>query len=198
MDISNQRCSWVRGHKNEIEYHDKEWGVPTTDDAILFEYLLLDSFQAGLSWQIILNKREGFRNAFDDFDAYKISQYNALKIEELINNPTIIRNRLKIVSSITNAQLFLKLQIKHGSFANYIWQFTGHKTLTLRRVKGTEVPATSMESDAMSAALRKEGFKFVGSTICYAFMQASGMVNDHLISCCCYATVKKMAIKKWD
>jgi DNA-3-methyladenine glycosylase I len=188
------RCPWVKGRQNEMDYHDTEWGVPVTDDAKLFEFLLLDTFQAGLSWQTILVKRANFYDAFDGFDAVKIALYNDRKIEELMHNKGIIRNLLKIKSSISNAQLFLKIQNEEGSFAKYIWQFTNHKTICNRHVLHSDIATTSPESDAMSAALRKAGFKFVGSTICYAFMQAAGMVNDHTLSCFRYPAIHQMAI----
>lgn len=164
-------------------YHDNEWGVPLHDDQKLFEFLVLDAFQAGLSWQTIINKREHFRKAFDGFDPHLIAAYNSQKIEALMQDPGIIRNRLKINATIGNARAFLRLQQEHGSFDNYIWQFTGGTTLVNRFETLADIPARTAQSDAMSKALVSEGFKFVGSTICYAFMQAAGMVNDHLVSC---------------
>ncbi len=164
-------------------YHDNEWGVPLHDDQKLFEFLVLDAFQAGLSWQTIINKREHFRKAFDGFDPHRIAAYNSQKIEALMQDPGIIRNRLKISATIGNARAFLRLQQEHGSFDNYIWQFTGGTTLVNRFETLADIPARTAQSDAMSKALVSEGFKFVGSTICYAFMQAAGMVNDHLVSC---------------
>jgi DNA-3-methyladenine glycosylase I len=166
-----------------IEYHDTEWGVPLHDDRKLFEFLLLDNAQAGLSWQTILNKRENYRKAFDNFDPIKIARYNKRKINSLLNNPGIIRNRLKIEAAMTNARAVLEIQKEFGSFDAYIWQFVNRIPIRNRWKSLKEIPATSIESDAMSKALKQRGFKFVGSTICYAFMQSAGMVNDHLIHC---------------
>ncbi|PLW99402.1 MAG: DNA-3-methyladenine glycosylase I [Marinilabiliales bacterium] len=177
------RCPWPAGKPNDIAYHDEEWGVPVHDDRKLFEFLVLDAFQAGLSWSTILNKRENFRKAFDNFDADIIALYDEKKIEELLRNSGIIRNQLKIRSTITNAQHFLEVQKEFGSFDAYIWQFTGGKTLVNHWDRHDQVPASTRESDAMSKDLKKRGFKFVGTTICYAFMQGAGMVNDHLIYC---------------
>jgi DNA-3-methyladenine glycosylase I len=174
-----------------IEYHDKEWGVPLHDDRKLFEFIILDAFQAGLSWNTILNKRKNFENAFDNFDAVKISKYTEKKFDSLMNDAGIIRNRLKIQSTITNAKAFLLVQKEFGSFDKYIWQFTGGKTKINKWKSLKEMPARSAESDAMSKDLLKHGFKFVGSTICYAFMQAAGMVNDHIVSCTRYKEVQK-------
>lgn len=166
-----------------IAYHDEEWGVPLHDDRKLFEFIVLDSFQAGLSWAIVLNKREGFRDAFDNFQPEVIASYDEQKIQKLIQNPAIIRNKLKIRSTITNAHEFLDIQKEFGSFDKFIWQFTGGKTITNLWKTEAEIPTRSPESDAMSNELKKRGFKFVGTTICYAFMQAAGMVNDHLTGC---------------
>ncbi len=177
------RCPWVNSDPLMIRYHDEEWGVPLHDDRKLFEFLVLDAFQAGLSWSCIIKKRENFRQAFDNFDAQKIAKYNDAKVAELLNDAGIIRNKGKINATITNARLFLDVQKQYGSFDKYIWQFTGGKTLQPHRQELKDIPATSPESDAMSAALKKLGFKFVGSTICYAFMQAAGMVNDHVEEC---------------
>ena len=166
-----------------IEYHDTEWGVPLHEDRKLFEFLLLDNAQAGLSWQTILNKRENYRKAFDNFDPAKIARYNKRKITSLLNNPGIVRNRLKVQSAVTNARIFLEIQAEFGSFDTYIWQFVnGTPIRNLWKIL-KEIPATSPESDAMSKDLKKRGFKFVGSTICYAFMQSAGMANDHLTRC---------------
>lgn len=177
-----RRCAWPASPIS-IAYHDREWGVPLKDDRKLFEFLVLDAAQAGLSWEIILRKREGFRAAFDDFDPEKVARYDEKKIKSLLADPGIIRNRLKIESAISNARAFLALQQECGSFAGYIWQFVGGKPKinSIRILK--DIPATSPESDAMSKALKKRGFRFVGSTICYAFMQAAGLVNDHMIDC---------------
>lgn len=165
-----------------IEYHDHEWGVPVHDDRTLFEFLILEGAQAGLSWETILNKRENYRKAFDRFDARKIARYDGKKVRELMGDAGIIRNRLKIESTISNAKAFLEVQKEFGSFDRYIWQFVGGKTIT-RAWNGSRRPATSPESDAMSKDLKRRGFRFVGSTICYAFMQAVGMVNDHSRDC---------------
>jgi len=176
-------CDWPGENKLMIEYHDTEWGVPAHDDRKLFEFLLLDNAQAGLSWQTILNKRENYRKAFDNFDPAKIARYNERKITSLLNNPGIVRNRLKVQSAVTNARAFLEIQSEFGSFDNYIWQFVNGATICNSWKTLKQIPATSIESDAMSKALKKRGFKFVGSTICYAFMQSAGLVNDHLIHC---------------
>ncbi len=177
------RCDWPGDNKLMIEYHDTEWGVPLHDDRKLFEFLLLDNAQAGLSWQTILNKRENYRKAFDNFDPAKIARYTERKIAALLNNPGIVRNRLKVRSAVTNAQTFLEVQAECGSFDSYIWQFVDGATIRNRWKTLDDIPATSSESDAMSKALKKRGFKFVGSTICYAFMQSAGMFNDHLTRC---------------
>jgi DNA-3-methyladenine glycosylase I len=176
-------CTWPANDALMQEYHDKEWGVPVHDDRKLFEFMVLDAFQAGLSWKTILHKRENFRRAFDNFEAEKIVMYSEEKIQELIADASIIRNRGKIRSTVVNAQLFLNIQQEFGSFDNYIWQFTGHQTIVNHFKSNSEIPAKTAESDAMSKDLMKRGFKFVGSTICYAFMQAAGMVNDHLVGC---------------
>ena len=172
-----------------IEYHDKEWGVPLHDDKKLFEFLVLDAFQAGLSWEIVLNKRKGFEKAFHEFNAKKIAKYNEKDVERLMNDAGIIRNRMKILATITNAQRFLEVQKEFGSFDKYIWQFTNFKTIKNKFRNLKELPAKSKESDSMSDDLKKRGFKFVGSTICYAFMQAAGMTNDHIITCFRYKKV---------
>jgi DNA-3-methyladenine glycosylase I len=177
-----RRCAWPASELS-ILYHDREWGVPLKDDRKLFEFLVLDAMQAGLSWEIVLRKREGFRAAFDDFDPEKIVRYDQRKIQSLLADPAIIRNRLKIQSTITNARAFLEVQKEFGSFAKYVWQFVGGKPIVNRRRSLRGIPAQSAESDAMSKALKARGFRFVGSTICYAFMQAAGMVNDHLVHC---------------
>ncbi|MFP4024980.1 MAG: DNA-3-methyladenine glycosylase I [Thiohalospira sp.] len=182
------RCGWAK-KPLDIEYHDNEWGVPVHDDQKLFEFLVLDAFQAGLSWSTILAKRENFRKAFDQFDYQKIARYDQKKIDMLLQDAGIIRNKLKINAAISNAKAFLKVQEGFGSFGQYIWTFTDGKTIVNQWKEMIEVPATSKESDAMSKDLKKRGFKFVGSTICYAFMQAAGMVNDHLVSCFRYKEV---------
>lgn len=176
-------CSWPAGDPLMKEYHDTEWGVPLHDDDKLFEFIVLDAFQAGLSWKTILYRRENFRKALDGFDVNKIALYDEAKIQELMQDASIIRNQAKIRSTVTNAKSFIEIQNEFGSFDTYIWQFTNYKTIENRYETTSEIPARSPESDAMSVALKKRGFKFVGSTICYAFMQAAGMINDHLISC---------------
>jgi len=176
-------CAWPGENKLMIEYHDTEWGTPAHDDRKLFELLMLDNAQAGLSCQTILNKRENYRKAFDNFDPAKIARYNQRKITSLLNNPGIVRNRLKVKSAVTNAQAFLDIQAEFSSFDTYIWQFVNGSPIRNRWKNLKEIPATSPESDAMSKDLKKRGFKFVGSTICYAFMQSAGLVNDHLTCC---------------
>tara|TARA_Y100000310_G_scaffold327385_1_gene393676 strand:- start:2128 stop:2700 length:573 start_codon:yes stop_codon:yes gene_type:complete len=188
---NKNRCSWPNKNPLMIKYHDEEWGVPLHDDQKLFEFLILDAFQAGLSWEIVLNKREGFQKAFNNFNAKKIAKYTEKDQERLRNNTDIIRNRLKIKSAIINAQKFLEIQKEFGSFSDYIWQFTNHKTIKNKFRSLSDLPAKTAESDAMSADLKKRGFKFVGSTICYAFMQAAGMTNDHTVNCFRYTEVQK-------
>ena len=177
------RCKWCESSDLMRSYHDTEWGVPLYDDRKLFEFIILDTFQAGLSWSTILNKRETFRKAFDNFDPVKISGYDEAKIISLLSDPGIIRNNLKVRSAVTNAQHFLRLQKEHKTFGSYIWSFVNHKPVVNSRTAGSPIPASSPQSDAMSKALIKQGFKFVGTTICYAFMQAAGMVNDHAAEC---------------
>lgn len=174
-------------------YHDQEWGVPLHDDRKLFEFLVLDAFQAGLSWQTIINKRDNFRKAFDDFDYQKIACYDQNKIDALLNDSGIIRNKLKVYAAVNNARLFMDIQQEFGSFDTYIWQFTGGSTRINAWTKMEQIPAKTAESDAMSKDLKRRGFKFVGSTICYAFMQAAGMVNDHEIDCFRYFEVDKIS-----
>lgn len=182
-----QRCSWVNQDELMIRYHDEEWGTPVYDDRKLFEMLILEGMQAGLSWSTVLKKRENFRQAFDGFDACKIANYDENKVAELLNNPGIIRNRLKIRAAIENAKQFLVVQERHGSFSKFIWQYVNGRPQINHWMHSSEIPAKTAESDAMSKALRKLGFKFVGSTICYSFMQATGMVNDHTKDCFLYA-----------
>ena len=177
------RCDWCESSDLMRKYHDEEWGVPLHDDTKLFEFLVLDAFQAGLSWSTILNKRENFRKALHNYDVKKISRYGEKDINRLLNDAGIIRNKLKINATVINAQKFLEVQKEFGSFDKYIWQFTKGKAITNKWKELKEIPAKTPESDAMSKDLQKRGFKFVGSTICYAFMQASGMVNDHLVKC---------------
>ncbi len=181
--MEKRRCDWAVGDDLLIRYHDEEWGVPLHDDRKLFEFLILDGFQAGLSWAVILKKRENFRKAFDYFDAGKIVKYNDKKIAELLDNKGIIRNMQKINAAISNAQIYLDIKEEFGSFDEYIWQFTDGKIIQNEYRSWNEIPATSAESDRMSTDLRSRGFKFAGPTICYAFMQASGMVNDHTVNC---------------
>lgn len=180
------RCQWAGNDLLYIQYHDEEWGIPLYDDDKLFEFLILEGFQAGLSWITILRKRENFRKAFDNFDALKIVKYDTQKVEELMQDAGIIRNRLKIEGTITNARLFLEIQKEYGSFSEYIWQFTDGQIINNQRNSLKDVPPRTDISDTMSKTLKKRGFKFIGTTICYAFMQATGMVNDHVVNCVCY------------
>ncbi|MEM8501155.1 MAG: DNA-3-methyladenine glycosylase I [Pseudomonadota bacterium] len=182
-----KRCSWANGSELEQSYHDTEWGVPVYDDQVLFEFLVLEGAQAGLSWSTILNKREGYRKAFDNFDVKKIARYSESKIQRLLNNPDIVRNKLKVRGTVINAQLFMDVQREFGSFSDYIWAFVDGKPIVNSPRTMSDVPATTARSDAMSKALKKRGFKFVGSTICYAYMQAVGMVNDHSTDCFRYS-----------
>lgn len=182
------RCTWAR-NELAIEYHDREWGVPQHDDRVLFEFLVLEGAQAGLSWDTILRKRENYRVAFDGFDSKKIARYDKRKLDALMRNDGIVRNRLKIASVVKNAKAFLEVQKEFGSFDQYVWQFVGGEPQVNARRELRELPARTAESDAMSKTLQKRGFTFVGSTICYAFMQAVGMVNDHLVTCFRYGRV---------
>jgi DNA-3-methyladenine glycosylase I len=178
------RCPWVDLSKADyVGYHDKEWGIPAYDDRLLFEFLTLESAQAGLSWYTVLKKRENYRRAFENFEPEKIAGFDQAKIEELLLNPGIIRNRLKIEATVNNAHKFLAVQAEYGSFSKYIWGFVGGKPRISNILKLSDYPATSQESDALSKDLKKRGFKFLGSTICYAHMQATGMVNDHSLDC---------------
>lgn len=191
-----KRCNWSTSNELMIKYHDEEWGVPLHDDRKLFEFFVLEGFQAGLSWQIVLNKREGFRVAFDHFDPAIVANYNENKIEELIQDKSIIRNKMKIVACVNNAQRFLEIQKEFGSFDNYIWKFVDFKPVVNSFSDIKELPAKTPLSDEISADLKKRGFKFVGSTVIYAHLQATGMVNDHLTFCFRYneinETVKKL------
>jgi DNA-3-methyladenine glycosylase I len=180
------RCPWASNDLS-IRYHDEEWGLPTHDDATLFEFLILEGAQAGLSWDTILKKRENYRAAFDGFDPKRIARYDLRKVQSLMNDAGIIRNRLKIASAVQNAKAFLKVQNEFGSFDAYIWQFSGGAPIVNSWRSAKQVPARTPESDAMSKDLKKRGFSFVGTTICYAFMQAVGLVNDHLTGCFRYA-----------
>ena len=186
----NKRCTWPNNNLLMVEYHDKEWGVPVHDDQKLFEFLILEGAQAGLTWQTVLNKRENYRKAFNDFNPSKIAEYGEEEIQSLLANPGIIRNKLKITVAIQNAKMFLKIQKEFGSFDAYIWQFVGNKPIKNKFSSFEKIPASTEESDAMSKDLLKRGFKFVGATICYAFMQAVGMVNDHQTNCFRYNEIK--------
>ncbi len=189
-----QRCPWCEGSDLYRHYHDTEWGVPMRDDRALFELINLEGAQAGLSWSTVLNKREHYRVVFDDFDPAIIARYDERKVNALLKDPGIIRNKLKIAATIGNAKAYLALAKEEQTFSDFVWQFVNHKPIQHNRQSLTEVPTKTAESDAMSKALQKIGFKFVGSTICYAFMQASGMVNDHLVSCHRHTPVQKMTL----
>ncbi len=184
------RCAWAGTDPMMVKYHDEEWGVPVHDDRELFEHLILDAFQAGLSWKTILHKRENFRAAFDGFDAERIARYGEAERVRLLSDAGIVRNRMKVDATFGNARQFLRLQEEHGSFDAWIWQFTDGRTKRNSWESMHEIPAKTAESDAMSKALKEEGFKFVGSTTCYAFMQAAGMVNDHQTDCFRYDEVR--------
>jgi DNA-3-methyladenine glycosylase I len=179
-----RRCHWAQ-KPLMVEYHDKEWGKPVHDDRLLFEFLILEGAQAGLSWETILNKRENYRRAFDQFDAAKIARYDKRKVRALLADAGIVRNRLKIAAAISNAQAFLEVQKEFGTFDRYIWQFVGGSTKKNKWTTSKRVPARTRDSDAMSEDLKRRGFRFVGTTICYAFMQATGMLNDHASDCFC-------------
>jgi DNA-3-methyladenine glycosylase I len=181
-----KRCGWVSNDELYIKYHDEEWGRPVRNDEQQFEFLILETFQAGLSWITILRKRENFREAFDQFDYRKIAHYKEDKIQELMRNPGIIRNQLKIRAAISNAQAFIKIQEEFGSFTHYIWGFVNHETIDGKRKSLKDVPAKTELSDKISKDLKKRGFKFVGSSVVYAHLQATGIVNDHLVDCICY------------
>ncbi|MFQ3212951.1 MAG: DNA-3-methyladenine glycosylase I [Marivirga sp.] len=183
IEINDGRCNWCLGNELYEKYHDQEWGMPVHDDQKLFEFLILEGAQAGLNWLTILKRREGYRKAFANFDPQVVSNFNESDYERLMQDTGIIRNRLKVRSAILNAQLFLNIQEEYGSFNQYIWSFVDHKSICNNRASMENVPATSPESDAISKDLKKKGFKFVGSTIMYAYMQACGLVNDHLTSC---------------
>lgn len=180
------RCPWPKEDPMMIAYHDKEWGRPEHDDKKLFEFLVLESFQAGLSWYIVLKKRENFRKAFAGFDAKKVAKFDAKKVSQLLKNEGIIRNRMKIEAAINNAKCFLEVQKEFGSFDKYVWGFVKNKTVINKRKTLKDIPTSTSLSDSMSSDMGKRGFKFRGTTICYAFMQAVGMVNDHLSGCFCY------------
>lgn len=185
-----ERCDWgTRGGELMAAYHDEEWGVPVHDDRKQFEFLTLESAQAGLSWLVVLRKREAYRKAFAEFDPEKVARFNAKKIERLLADPGIIRNRLKVAAAITNARCFLEVRAEFGTFDKYVWGFVGGRPIQNRLQRMKDLPATSKESDALSKDLRERGFKFVGSTIVYAHMQAVGMINDHLVTCFRHKTV---------
>jgi DNA-3-methyladenine glycosylase I len=181
--MEKHRCGWTKNDPLYIKYHDEEWGVPLKDDKAIFEFLILETFQAGLSWITVLRKRDNFRKAFDEFDCNKIALFDESKIEELLNNSGIIRNKLKIRATVSNAIAFLKIQKEYGSFSKYIWGFVNHKPIINSWNDISELPAKTELSDKISADLKKRGFKFVGSTVVYAHMQATGMVNDHVTGC---------------
>lgn len=189
MDSEKIRCGWCGTDPLYVKYHDEEWGVPVKDDKTMFEFLLLETFQAGLSWITILRKRENFKKAFDDFNYKKIAKYDQSKIDSLLQNEGIIRNKLKVHSAVTNAQAFIEIQKEFGSFTDYIWSFVNHEPIKNVRKTHKHVPAITTESDALSKDLKKRGFKFVGSTVVYAHMQATGMVNDHVEDCFRYHEV---------
>ncbi len=192
-EMTIQRCAWAYASQLETDYHDTEWGVPVHDDQKLFEFLILEGVQAGLSWSLILKKRPEYVQAFDGFDASKIADYDDRKCQELLMNPGIVRNRMKIQAAIQNARSFLQVQSQFGSFDTFIWQFVGGKPIQNAWKTLQEVPARTRESDAMSKELKKLGFAFAGSTICYAFMQAVGMVNDHTVNCFRWEEVRELA-----
>lgn len=184
-----ERCPWPGSNPLMVKYHDEEWGVPLYDDKKIFEFFVLDTFQAGLSWEIVLKKREGLRKAFSNFEFHQVAKYGQKEVRALLKDVNIIRNKMKIEATINNSKKFLEVRKEFGSFDKYVWQFVGGKPVTNKRKSLKELPATSRESDELSKDLKKRGFKFVGSTICYAFMQATGMVNDHLVDCFRYNEV---------
>lgn len=189
-----KRCRWAEGVSLDyIRYHDEEWGVPVYDDQTQFEFLVLEGAQAGLSWSTILNKRDGYRKAFADFDPVKVARFTKKRIEKLLQDPSIVRNRLKVESTVTNARAFLRVQEEFGSFSDYIWQYVEGKPVQNRFRRDSDVPATSPVSDALSKDLKKRGFRFVGSTIVYAHMQATGLVNDHVVGCFRHRPCAKLA-----
>jgi len=185
-----QRCEWCLNHDIYVAYHDEEWGVPVHDDRTLFEMVVLDGAQAGLSWLTILKKRDNYRAAFDNFDPGKVAKYSPRKIEQLLQNPGIVRNRLKVESAVRNARAFLEIQAEFGSFDTYLWRFVEGAPIQNAWTSMAQIPARTKESDTVSEDLKKRGFNFVGSTICYAFMQAAGLVNDHVVDCFRYAQLK--------
>ncbi len=194
MNKPVKRCKWAEGVSLDyIAYHDEEWGVPVRDDRVQFEFLILEGAQAGLSWSTILNKRAGYRKAFADFDPEKVARFTDKRIEKLLQDPGIVRNRLKVRSAVTNARAFLAVQQEFGSFSDYIWGFVDGKPIQNRFRNDSDIPATSKESDALSKDLKKRGFKFVGSTIVYAHMQATGLVNDHVVGCFRHKPCRQLA-----
>lgn len=196
MATSKQRCAWCEsGNEDYIAYHDDEWGVPVTDDQTQFEFLLLEGAQAGLSWATVLNKRDGYRKNFANFDPAKVARFTPKRIEKILTDPGVVRNKLKINGAVTNARLFLAVAEEFGSFSRYIWSFVDGKPIQNGFERMDQVPATSPESDALSKDMKKRGFKFVGSTIMYAHMQATGLVNDHVTSCFRHRAVKRLAAK---
>ena len=186
MADSRKRCAWATTEA-AIAYHDREWGVPVHDDRIHFEFLLLEGAQAGLSWNTILSKRESYRKLFANFDPRRVAKFSEAKVQTILRNPGIVRNRLKVRGAVKNARAFLRVQREFGSFDTYVWSFVGGKPLCAKRTARSRLPATSKQSDELSADLKRRGFTFVGSTICYSFMQAVGMVNDHVTTCYRYA-----------
>ena len=192
MNDGETRCGWVDGG-NELyyDYHDNEWGVPVHDDQELFEFLTLEAAQAGLSWATILNKREGYRKAFDNFDIEKVAKYDEVKIAKLLENPEIVRNKLKVNATVVNAGRIIEMQKEFGSFDQFIWSFVDGETIDNGFKEMSDIPSSTELSDAMCKDLKKRGFKFIGTTICYAFMQATGMVNDHATDCFCYQKIKQ-------
>lgn len=194
MEDNKTRCGWCLKFDQYIRYHDQEWGVPVHDDRIHFEFLILEGAQAGLSWSTILKKRDGYRRAFAGFDPVKVARFTPARIERILTDPGIVRNRLKVAAAVNNAKRFLEIQKEFGSFDAYIWEFVGGKPIINRHKTLHEVPATTPESDALSKDLIRRGFKFVGSTVIYAHMQACGLVNDHLIDCWRYRQVMKARV----
>lgn len=194
MGDDRRRCAWALNSATECEYHDLEWGVPVRDDRRLFEMLILEGAQAGLSWRTILNKRAAYRGAFDDFDPAKVARYSASDIQRLLQNPGIVRNRLKVGAAVVNATRFLEVQQEQGSFVDYLWRFTDDQPIVNRWTGARQAPTRTVQSDAMSKDLKKRGFKFVGTTICYAYMQSIGMVNDHVIDCFRHAEIARLQL----
>ena len=188
-----RRCDWAQGDPLYERYHDEEWGVPVFDDRTLFEFLLLEGAQAGVAWITILRKRDGYRRAYRDFDPVKIARFTPKRIDRLLLDPAIVRNRLKVESAVSNARAYLDILDRFDSFADYVWQFVDHRPVQNRFRRRSQVPVTTSRSDAMSRTLKKDGFRFVGSTICYAYMQATGMVNDHLVTCDRHEACRRLA-----